>query len=258
MKKIVALLLFFTLTLTPIFALAYTSTEKSLWALSDNQHITGILTPDKVEEYLGAQAPEKPYIRGFLQNGLVREKGLQSFVVSTSGQLGGFTEIKTTVKIFSQFEEIVAEVVADKCGYVPTGALDYILATMYFEDDNVGHMFFKADVSKFQVGTVTVNDGKDTFPLYMGYWDEDDEYDLGFAAGWTQCKKPEPEPEPKPAPKPCPRPCYRPTIVVQPQCPQVKPCTETKPKVDCDEVKVCGKVVQFNLFSIVKNCFKGS
>jgi len=258
MKKFVALLLMVTITLVPMFAFAYTTTEDALWALSTNQHVTGILGPEKVEEYLGPQNPAKPYIRGFLENGLVREKGLQSFVASTSGQLGGFTSIRTTVKIFSQYEEVVAEVVEDTLGYVPNGALDYIMATMYFEDKNVGHKFFKTNVPTWNVGTITVNK-TDTFNLYMGDWDFDGEYDLGFAAGWTQCKKPEPTPEPTPKPcKPCHpcKPCKPTIVVVQPQvvCPKVTPSC---PKIrDCDEVKVCGKNVQINLFSIVKNCIK--
>ena len=250
MKKIVALFLIATCLFMAIPSFAYTTTEEALWALSTNQHITGILSPDKVEEYLGPQNPPKPYIRGFLENGLVREKGLQAYVASTSGQFGGFTSIHTTVKIFTQYEEIVTEVVEDTLGYVPNGALDYIMATMYFEGSNVGHKFFKADVPTFNVGTVTVNK-KDTFNLYMGDWDFDGQYDLGFAAGWTQCKKPEPTPKPCPKPKPC-----RPTVVIRPQitvpCPQPAPA----PKRDCDEVKVCGTNVQINLFSIVKNCFK--
>ena len=137
------------------------------------------------------------------------------------------------------------------------------MATMYFEGSNVGHKFFKANIPTFNVGNITVNK-HDTFNLYMGDWDFDGEYDLGFAAGWTQCKKPEPEPTPKPC-KPC-RPCKpckpcKPTIVVQPQvtCPKITvPCPKTEPIRDCDEVKVCGTNIQFNLFSIVKNCFKAS
>lgn len=190
MKKFVALLLMVTITLVPMFAFASTVTGEALWALSTNQHITGILAPDKVEEYLGPQEPLKPYIRGFLENGLVREKGLQSYTVSTSGQFGGFTSIYTTVKIFPQYEEIVAETVEDILGYAPANVMDYIMATMYFEDDNVGHRFFKANVPVWRVGTITVNK-HDTFDLFMGDWSGDGAYELGFAAGWTQCVKQE-------------------------------------------------------------------
>lgn len=229
MKKIVALLLIVIMSCVMVGAFAYTTTEEALWALSTNQHITGILSPDKVEEYLGPQNPSKPYIRGFLENGLVREKGLQSYVASTSGQFGGFTSIRTTVKIFPQYEEVVAEVVEDTLGYIPNGAFDYIMATMYFEGNNVGHKFFKANIPTFNVGTITVNK-TDTFNLYMGDWDFNGEYDLGFSAGWTQCK-----PTPKPCPKPS-KPC-------RPRCNPV-------PKRNCDEVKICGGISWFS------NCFK--
>lgn len=245
MKKFVALFLIATCLLMAIPSFAYTTTEEALWAVSTNQHITGILSPDKVEEYLGPQKPPKPYIRGFLENGLVREKGLQSYVASISGQYGGFTSIRTTVKIFAQYEEIVAEVVEDTIGYVPNGVMDYIMATMYFEGNNVGHMFFKADVPTFNVGTITVNK-HDTFNLYMGDWDFDGKYELGFAAGWTQCQ-PKPKPHHKPCKpcKPC-RPC-KPTIIYEPvvvvPCTPCKPCKPCKPcpkpRRDCDEVKNC-------------------
>ena len=54
---------------------------------------------------------------------------------------------------------------------------------------------------------------------------------------------------------PC-KPCKPTIIVVQPQVICPKPCPKTEPIRDCDEVKVCGKNVQINLFSIVKNCVK--
>jgi len=258
MKKFVALLLMVTITLIPMFAFAYTTSEDALWALSTNQHVTGILSPDKVEAYLGPQNPSKPYIRGFLENGLVREKGLQAYIASASGQLGGLTMIYTTVKIFSQYEEVVSEVVEKTLGYIPNGALDYIMATMYFEGNNVGHKFFKTNVPTWNVGTITVNK-TDTFNLYMGDWDLDGEYDLGFAAGWTQCTPQVNIEIPTPVivvrPKPC-KPCKQtlvvvvePTIVVKPQ---VK-CPKSTPTRDCDRVKVCGTNVQINLFSIVNN-----
>lgn len=190
MKKFCIFCLTVMLCFSAVAASALTLTGDSLWAISDQQHITGIIDPNKVENYFGPQEPEKPYIRGFLKNGLVREKGLQSYVVSTSGQFGGFTTMRVKLEIFPQYEEIVAEVVQQKCGYVPDDVFDYILATMYFEDSNVGHVFFKTNIPTYHVGTITVNNGKDTIELYMGDFDFDGQYDLGFAAGWTPCKKP--------------------------------------------------------------------
>lgn len=245
MKKFVTLLLLVTLCMVPMLSFAETFRGEALWAISSEQHITGILSPDQVENHFGPQAPAKPYVRGFLDNGLVREKGLQQYVVSTSGQHGGFTTLKTVITIFPQYEEIVAEVVTDKCEYTPDSVMDYVFATMYFEGNYVGHVFFKTNVPTFYVGDVTVNNGKDTFKLLMGDWDNDGKYDLGFAPGWTPCKKPEPEPEPEP---PMPQPQPEPQPQPQPQ----KQCN----KPSC-QVKVCQPVFQFNLFSIVKNYFSG-
>lgn len=188
MKKFLILFMCILVGLaTVIGASAETLKGEALWAISTNQHITGILDPMNVENYFGPQCPPKPYVRGFLDNGLVREKGLQAYVTSPSGQLGGFTELYTWLTIFPGFEEVVYALVEDKCGYEPTTVMDYILATMYFEDDYVGHVFFKTNVPKFHVGTIKITDKKDTIQLYMGDFDGDGNYELGFAPGWTQC-----------------------------------------------------------------------
>lgn len=258
MKKIIALFLTMIALFTTCSAFAFTTCGEALWALSDSQHVTGILDPQTVEERLPAQNPAKPYIVGFLDNGLVREKGLQEYCISASGTYGGFTYVCTKLEIFPQFEEIVDEVVMDTIGYEPNDVLDYILATMYFECKYAGHMFFKTNVSKFHVGNVTVNEGKNTFPLYMGDWDNDGKYELGFAAGWTQCtpKPCVPKPcIPKPVPKPTPKPChprYNP-----PEPPKIKaPCVKTTTTTTKTTTTCCPKPIQINIFSIVNNCFK--
>lgn len=241
MKKLFTIILVLTISLLPTFAFAQTLRGEALWAISAEQRITGVLSPDQVENYFGPQYPTKPYIRGFLENGMAREKGLQRYVVSTSGQHGGFTTLNTTITIFSQYEEIVAEVVTDKCEYTPDSVMDYIFATMYTEDEYVGHVFFKANTPTFYVGNIIVNNGKDTIKLYMGDWDTDGNYDLGFAAGWTQCI-PEPEPEPVKDPTPIIVKTCQPTVVVTPPATTIQKC--------------CAPFLQFNLFSIVKNCFQ--
>ena len=216
MKKFVALFLIATCLIAALPSFALTTTADALWALSTDQHVVGIIDPLKIEEKLPAQNPPKPYIRGFLENGLVRTKGLMEYCVSTSGTFGGLTYIETTVVIFPQYEEVVNEVATDILEREPEDAFDYIMATMYFSGKYVGHVFFKTNVSKFHVGNVIVNNGADTFPLYMGDFDLDGNYELGFAAGWTQCAR-EPEPE-----------SYCPTVVVQEQITITCPRSRTR------------------------------
>lgn len=195
MKKFVVFIMSILVALSVVMsASALTLSGEALWAISTEQHVMGIIDPTKVENYFGPQEPPKPYVRGFLENGLVREKGLQAYTISASGQLGGFTTLKTTVTIFPQFEEVVYDLVTDKCGYEPNSVTDYILATMYFTDEYVGHVFIKTNVPKFHVGTITITDKKDTIELYMGDFDLDGYMELGFAPGWTPCQ---------PAPKKC-------------------------------------------------------
>ena len=133
---------------------------------------------------------------------------------------------------------------------------------MYFECKYAGHKFFNRNLSKFHVGNVIVNDGKDTIPLYMGDWDLDGKYDLGFAVGYVQCVAPQPI---------CP-----PVVVVQPQITckpkPKKPCKPTvkvivvehevhMPKVEVNtqtscKPKVCMPLIQINLLSNVTNNVK--
>ena len=264
MKKYVALFLIVTCLLMAIPSFASTTTGDALWALSTSQHVVGIIDPTKVEERLPAQNPEKPYIRGFLENGLVREKGLMEYCISTSGTYGGLTYIETTVVIFPQFEEMVNEVATDILEREPEDAFDYIMATMYFSGKYVGHVFFKTNISKFHVGNIVVNRGADTFPLYMGDFDLDGKYELGFAAGWTQCA---PNPPcvvvtppvvvvtpPACKPKPKPRPCkpQPPTIIVRPEI--VRPTivvTPSQPTTTTTTCHPCTPLLQINLFSNV-------
>ena len=193
MKKVISLVVMFTMVMMMVPATyALTYNDEAAWAVSTQQHITGVLAPDQIEDYMGMQDPPKPFIRGFLDNGLVREKGVQYFDTDSRGNLYGFTKMRTSVYVSPDYADLVNEIVYAVCG-IPEGekltAADYIAATYYFADDYyVGHRFFKANVKTWKVGRVTVNEGRDTFDLYMGDWDGDGAPDLGFAAGWTQCQ----------------------------------------------------------------------
>lgn len=192
MKKFVSIIVVVSMVMMMVPAMAAGYTGNALWALSTQQHITGILDLDQVEEYMGMQDPPKPYIRGFLENGLVREKGVQYYDFDSRGNFYGLTTVRTTVNLAPEFAGLVDEIVRAVCGIPETDRLtvdNYIAATYCFVGDQyIGHRFFKSNVQKWKVGTVTVNDGRDTFDLYMGDWDFDGQPDLGFAAGWTQCQ----------------------------------------------------------------------
>lgn len=205
------------------------------WALAESQLVIGIKAPNEQAAILPMQAPEKTFIRGAVDNGLIREKSVMRVTFGTGGAVYGLTQIQVSVRIRAEFVGLVESIVYNRIGAGADITANSIIAcSQWWDGMSVGHIFFTSATEKTAVGTVTVNGGADTIILWAGDFDGDGTLELGFCAGWTE-RQPEPAPERVPTPS------------------DKKPCTP------CNK-KPCGKGggcwnIQINIFSMVKNVF---
>lgn len=151
--------------------------------ISSEGRIVGIKAPNIVEESMGFQNWDKTVIGGFLENGLVRRKGVARVAAYSSGELyAGFTNIPVTVEVTNvaavevilgiSREYLTAEAVVEGTMYVlPCGLF-------------AGHRFFVSSASKFVVAKVYFNCGRNYAYIFAGDWDGDGELELGFQTGY--------------------------------------------------------------------------
>ena len=207
-------------------------TGVSFWALSESQHVIGLKAPDEQVPVLPIQPVGKSFIRGAVENGLIREKGTMQALYN--GAVYGFTQLEVAVQIKQEYVSLVETVVHERIGADAAVTANSIIAsTNWWRNDTVSHIFFTTASVKIAVGTVTINNGQDVIILYAGDFNGDGTLELGFSAGWT-VKEPEPEPVPE---NPTETPCVQKTPC-QKQC-----------KKGCINI-------QINLLSIVKNFVK--
>ncbi len=200
----------------------------SWWALAENQLVVGIKSLEELGSVLPMQTAGKPYIRGNVDNGLIREKGMLRAVIG--GVACGLTKVDIAVRIKTEYISLVESIVARRLEGVDMSANSVIACSQWWAGETVGHIFFTASAARIAVGVVSVNGGQDVIQLYAGDFDGDGAPELGFAAGWM-VKEPPKAPEQRPG-KEC-TPCNR------------KPCGKGGG----------GICVQINIFSIVKNVF---
>ena len=205
------------------------------WAMAESQLIIGIKSTNEQAAILPMQAPGKNFIRGAVENGLIREKGMMRVTFGAGGAVYGLTQAQVSIRIKAEFVGLVESIVYNRLGAGADITANSIIAcSQWWDGTAVGHIFFAGASEKTAVGTVTVNGGADVIILYVGDFDGDGTLELGFCAGWTE-RQPEPAPERVPTPS------------------GKKPCTP------CDK-KPCGKGggcwnIQINIFSMVKNVF---
>lgn len=233
MKKLIALILVFCMV--PTFALAcedvvlvqkteqaYVYHDVTYWAVTEEHHVAGMKESTECVLYLPIQSVHGEYVRGFAENGLIREACAVK-IFCAEEKLVGLTALHNTVVIVSpEFYNLVSEIIVRRIGEnTLVNAQSIIASTTWRIDNYITHIFFTSNMERFAVGQVLFNGGKDMTVLYAGDFDYDGLLELGFAPGWFE-HIPEPEPEPTVKPdksqstptmnppvesKPCKKPC---------------------------------------------------
>lgn len=209
-------------------------TGKTWWCISENRLVTGKIRADEKTEIAKITEQKTPYVRGFVDNGLIREKGEIKYM-EIGGTILGMTELEATVTVWEQYAEAVATVVHEKLGQdVEISANSILSCTLRWETNTVYHMFADQYSGRIPVGTVTVNGGSSTTLIYICDFDGNGTMDFVFSAGWIayeEPKQPEPEPscEPEPAEEPEPECKPETTVIVHEKTVYVEKTTVCKP-----------------------------
>ena len=140
---------------------------------------------------LPVQSPATMYVRGCVDTGLIRGEAAALKVLCVGETLVGLKRLtNVSVTIYGEYAGIVASIVQDVIGEASEiSALSLIACTLWQTRDCMAHIFFSSNSDRFVIGSVTLNGGQDTTPLYAGYFGG--ELRLGFALGWTDTPEPE-------------------------------------------------------------------
>lgn len=197
----------------------------SAWfALTSENRVIGKISPFENQPILPACPPQKPYIGGCMDNGLIREKGSMTTMTDLNGAVFGLKSVHVSIQIQKEYISLVESIVHSRLEVDEITANSIIAATMWWQETTVCHIFFLPSASRVPVGTVTVNNGKAVIALFVGDWTGDGIPEIGFTAG--SCPAPEPTPEPIPDPAPAPK------------------AENTETRKDCQKTSVC-----------VRNCY---
>ena len=201
---------------------------ESNWLISQNGRVIGKKSPCEDVEILGYQEhPQFQYPSDVLENGFIRYPG-ESMICLNNHDIG-WTTFCTDVEIDIVWAKFVQDIVKYRSSQLMMinpeesefGTKEIIAATVYYDENEVTeqqevhatHIFYKSTDWRMQVGYIYFMDGSRA-TLFVGDFDNDGYYELGFAPGWTTC-----EPEPKPEPE--------------------KPCTPDKPSKPCEPKEPC-------------------
>ena len=173
------------------------------FALTSENRVIGKISPFENQPILPACPPQKPYIGGCMDNGLIREKGSMTTMTDLNGAVFGLKSVHVSIQIQQEHIGLVESIVHSRLEVDEITANSIIAASMWWQKNTVCHIFFLPSASRVWVGTVTVNNGKAIIGLYAGDFNGDGIPEIGFTAG--SCPKSEPTPEPVPDPAPAPK-----------------------------------------------------
>lgn len=224
----------------------------SAWfALTSENRVIGKISPFENQPILPACPPEKPFIGGCVDNGLIRAKGSMTTMTDLNGIVFGLKSVSVSIQIQQEHIALVESIVRNRLEVDEITANSIIAASMWWQDTTVCHIFFLPSASRVQVGSVTVNNGKAIILLYAGDFNGDGIPEIGFAAG--SCPAPEPTPEPVPEPEPVhePEPTPDPVPEKKPGCSVQKTCVKKYYTTNIIQINN-----QVNVNSTVTNCQK--
>lgn len=197
----------------------------SAWfALTSENRVIGKISPFENHPILPACPPEKPFIGGCVDNGLIRAKGSMTTLTDLNGTVFGLKSVSVSIQIQKEYIALVESIVRNRLEVDEITANSIIAASMWWQETTVCHIFFLPSASRVPIGTVTVNNGKAVILLYAGDFNGDGIPEIGFTAG--SCPAPEPTPEPVPEPVPEPEPTPDPVPEKKPECSVQKTCVK--------------------------------
>lgn len=197
MKKLIAVLLTVALMLTPAAVYACDDVEALLpniecgmqndvgpaWVAMDAEYqmLYGKISETEEVEIRPARRPEKNFVRGVVEDGILRYKGEMRYLVA-DGQVFGLTRIEVLCEIGEEYWDAVEDIVIRRMSdEAEMTAGNIIACTIGRSENTVYHYFFRASDSAVKVGRVFFN-GTYAANLYMGDWHGIGQMDLGFMA----------------------------------------------------------------------------
>ena len=197
MKKLIALMMVALMLIPAMVAVACEEADAVLpniesgsqsesgpaWVALDAEYqmLYGKTSETEEVEIRPAKCAEKNFVRGIVEDGILRYKGEMRYLVN-DGQVFGLTKIEVTVEIGEEYQGPVENILLRRMGdEAKVNAGNVIACTIGRTQTTVFHYFFRASDSCVKVGRVFFN-GTYIANLYMGDWNADGLMELGFMA----------------------------------------------------------------------------
>jgi hypothetical protein len=127
-------------------------------AMEQEQHLTGMLSETEKAEVYAAPRNIRPYVRGVVENGIVRAKGVLAYH-EINGMVCGLTETGCTVTIYPEYEQAVAEIVDRRIGGETTVSAAAIIACTQWRTETTITQIFYTEKTAWEAGGSVFFDG---------------------------------------------------------------------------------------------------
>lgn len=216
-----------------------TFTGSAFLAMEQEQHIIGMISETERAELFTAARVMRPYVRGVVENGVVRAKGALLYR-EAGGVICGLTSVGCTVVIYPQYAGAMAEIIARLIGEEADLSAETILAcTQWRTASTITHIFYTDRTAWAAVGSAYFDGAQCPAILYIGDFNGDGAPEPGFLAGGMP-QEPERTKEPDP-----------PQVIV------VEKTVHVEKVVEKTVVNNCTRIIQdnrqINIGGIVKN-----
>ncbi len=196
MKKLIAVLLTVALMLTPaMVAVACEEADAVLpniesgsqsesgpaWVALDAEYqmLYGKTSETEEVEIRPARCAEKTFVRGIVEDGILRYKGEMRYWIADE-RVYGLTKIEVSVEISSDAWGAVESIVIRRMGdEAKMTAGNIVACTIGRTASTVYHYFFRPQSDCVRVGRVIFN-GSYSANIYLGDWHGNGQMDLGF------------------------------------------------------------------------------
>ena len=160
-----------------------TYTGRAYVAMEQEQHLTGLLCETEKAEVFPAPRNIRPYVRGVVENGIVRAKGVLAYH-EISGIICGLTETGCAVTIYPEYAQAVAEIVARRIGEdAKVNEATIIACTQWRTETTITQIFYTEKTAWAVCGSVFFDGAQYPAALCIGDFNGDGAPELGYIAG---------------------------------------------------------------------------
>ena len=167
---------------------------ESWWAITTGMKVAGKTSPEESAAVNAGAGIYGAAVQGITENGIMRERSMIRY--AEGEKIVGLSCVKASVTVEARYLETVKEIICRRLGEGTAFCANSVIsATLWWEGSAVCHIFLASAAARVRVGAVMIEGAAYPAELYMGDFDGDGAFELGFAPGWVQVNDCGKEPE---------------------------------------------------------------